>query len=240
MSEPLAERKRVLIEDLVEMVGGTAWMWTTSTGFRPGDTPMTVGFMSGGFSEKQLGIIMEASQDLDAPMPENPPMIAALEPWRHVTRSRTDLVPDEEFYEHAQWQLYREPAGTDHYLFSLFPLQDGYVSGIGIHRKPGMADFTPRERRIVHLVVSEIDWLHRADLPVSNAETTMELSPRLRVVFALLLQGWNRKQIAEHLGLTANTVAGYQKQVYRRFRVNSQPELMSRFAAGDGGDVALV
>lgn len=123
-------------------------------------------------------------------------------------------------------------------MFSLYPISGTYLSGIGIHRKPGLPDFTPRERRIIHVVAAQIDWLHRVALPGPSRHDPNELSPRLRVVFMLMLQGWNRKEIAAHLGITALTAAGYQKQVYRHFDVGSQPALLAQFVRGDGGDLA--
>ena len=38
------------------------------------------------------------------------------------------------------------------------------------------------------------------------------------------------------LEITENTVAGYQKGIYRHFQVNSHAMLMRRFQLGDGGD----
>lgn len=237
MTEPLIDRRRALMDELAQMVSAKSWIWTTSTGFGPGEVPMTVGFQYGGLDERQMGLIIEHSQDPDHEPLENAGMSTSLAAGRHVTRSRSDLVSDEVLYASPQWEMYRKPIGMDHMLFSLYPIGK-YVSGIGLHRPIGEPDFTPRERRMVHVIVSEIDWLHSVDLPEDAGDRTTALSPRLRVVFALLLQGWNRKRVAEHLGITANTVAGYQKQIYRHFDVTSHPELLARFIRGDGGDVA--
>ncbi len=54
----------------------------------------------------------------------------------------------------------------------------------------------------------------------------------------LLLQGYTRARIAEHLGLSPATVNGYVKEVFRHLGVHSQPELIARFRSGDGGDIA--
>ncbi|MEM8756856.1 MAG: helix-turn-helix transcriptional regulator, partial [Planctomycetota bacterium] len=198
-------------------------------------TPVAV--MSGGFSERQLAMIVEASQDPEHPVPENGPMIDDIVANRHITRTRSDWIDDDDLYAHPQWQLYRKPMGSDHYLFSIYRVGENYISGIGLHRPPGAPDFTPRERRLAHIVMSEIDWLHTADIPKDEVGVEVSrLTPRLRVVFSLLVRGWNRKQIASHLGLTPNTVAGYIKSIYRSFEVSSQPELISRFVSGDGGD----
>lgn len=238
MTASLVQRRRTLLSKLTELVDGDAWVWTTSTGFEPAQTPMTVGIIYGGFTEREFGTLLEASQDTDCPMPENPPMIEALASWQHVTRQRSEWVADEDFYSDPQWDLYRKAAGTDHYIWSLVPFDAKYVSGVGIHRRPGRPDFTPRDKRLVHIVTGEVQWLHRLDLDEEPVDSPIGLSPRLRVIFALLLQGWNRKRIAAHLGISATTVAGYQRQVYQHFAVAGQPELLAQFIRGDGGDLA--
>ena len=45
----------------------------------------------------------------------------------------------------------------------------------------------------------------------------------------LLLDGRDRKQIADQMGISENTVSGYAKDVYRHFDVNSHVELMRKF-----------
>ncbi len=64
----------------------------------------------------------------------------------------------------------------------------------------------------------------------------MLLYPRHRTVLILLCEGWNRKKIATHLGLSINTIHGYSKVIFKHFKVHSQAELIARFTQGDGGD----
>jgi DNA-binding CsgD family transcriptional regulator len=53
-----------------------------------------------------------------------------------------------------------------------------------------------------------------------------ELNGRLRDVLGCLLEGLSEKQIAARLRLSAWTVHGYVKQVYRRFGADSHAQLM--------------
>lgn len=76
-------------------------------------------------------------------------------------------------------------------------------------------------------------------VPEDSGEAVPELSPRLRTVFGLLLEGWTRKQMAEHLGLSVNTIAEYTKAVYRHFDVNGQKPLIRRFRVGNGYDTPI-
>ena len=56
------------------------------------------------------------------------------------------------------------------------------------------------------------------------------------MTLALLVQGYKRDQIADHLKLSLHTVNDYVKAVFKHFGARSQAELMVRFQAGDGGD----
>ena len=62
------------------------------------------------------------------------------------------------------------------------------------------------------------------------------VAPRFTERDARLLQGHGRKQIAAQLQITANTLAGCVKELYRHYDVHSHAELMRQFKYGDGGD----
>lgn len=226
-------RRRAMMQALCELVEADTWMWTVSTGFRQGDNPMTLGFITEGLSDSELSALLEYANHTDPGPIENPPMLKALEPWSHVTTRRSDLLPDEAYYKSPQFEKFIKKIGIDHYIFSLYPLEHGVLSGIGLHRRLGKPDFTPRQKLITHIIVNEVDWLHRTDLPDHVGVEAPKLSPRRREVFAYLLMGWSRKRIASELGLTPNTVAGYQKDIYKLFGVTSQSELIVQFLQGD-------
>ena len=52
----------------------------------------------------------------------------------------------------------------------------------------------------------------------------------------ILIQGSSRKEIAARLEISVHTVSGYCRELYDRFDVHSQGELIRRFSHGDGGD----
>ena len=55
-------------------------------------------------------------------------------------------------------------------------------------------------------------------------ETEEKLSPRERETLILLAKGCSLREVAEQLGVTRNTAAGYCKSVYRKLNVNSRAE----------------
>lgn len=161
---------------------------------------------------------------------------------RHVTHTRRQLVGDAEWYLSRFYLEYRHAAGLDDFMFSHYPLGDpaGTLSTLGFHRGLGVAPFGARELCLVHLVASQIDWLHREGSDVPAADHVVSLSPRLRQVMLLLLTGLSRKQIARELGLSEHTLTDYMKDLHRRFNVNSRGELLSRFISGGGAPLSAV
>jgi DNA-binding NarL/FixJ family response regulator len=56
-----------------------------------------------------------------------------------------------------------------------------------------------------------------------------ELSPRRGEVLKLLLFGMSEKRIALQVRLSRHTIHEHVKAIYKRFDVNSRPELMAKF-----------
>ena len=236
----IPSRKRLLMTRLSDLVDADAWIWSVSRDGADAGPPMPVNFLQSGFDERAVGLIMEATQDQDCPAPDTEPWMSQIVRGEHITRVRRDMIEDEPWYGSDSFRLYQQSVGIDDYLCSVFPLDEGMFSTVGFHRKVEREPFTPRERRLTHIVVSEVPWLHWAGVPQDPGERVPELTPRLRTVFGLLLEGWSRKQIADHLGLSIHTVAEYTKGVYRHFEVNGQVALISRFRVGNGGDTPVL
>jgi DNA-binding NarL/FixJ family response regulator len=96
--------------------------------------------------------------------------------------------------------------------------------------------FTQRECHIAHILLSELSWIHEQGWPEDRGASVPRLSPRLRVVLNLLLDGRTRKEMATSLSLSEYTIAQYQRAIYSHFGVNSHITLLRRFRTGDGGD----
>ena len=236
----VAARKRALMDGLGRLVGADHWIWTISRGMRSG-MPMTVGLIHSGFDDEQLAALMAGSQDLEAPPPENEMALTEFLRGEHFTRTRQQWISDERWYGSTHVQKYRQPARMDHFIFSIMPLNesgdDDLISGIGLHREFGREPFTDRDRRIAHIVTSEVPWLHYAELPGEASRQVPALTPRQRTVFGLLIEGKPRRTIATSLGISPHTVNDHVKAIYRHFDVNSRSQLMHRFMSGDGGDL---
>lgn len=230
-----AKRQR-LMAGLAELVGADGWLWTISRVDVERDTPMSVGLLHGGLTDRQVAAWAESSQEQITPLPEHRPLTELVVRGEHFTRTRAQIVPDSVWYVHPTVRAYRFDVGLDDFLYSIYPLEPGVISAIGLYRQSGREAFTARQRRLVHIVTSEVKWLHWAGLPEDRGRSVPKLSPRLRAVLVLMLEGHPRKTVASLLGISLHTVSGYVKALYKHFGVSSQAELMRRFTVGDGRD----
>ena len=229
-SDPIPGKRRRLVEGLCRLVNADVWAWGHLR-FDGQFRPAYFSYLDGGWdSEAQRAVAMSA---------EHSPQVKAIEDQlvraasvQHVTRTRGQFVDDTTWYASELYHRFRRPADLDDCLFSYYPIGDGVLSGVGLHRRLGKPPFDDRERCIVHLVIGQIDWLHRANTDIPGAEQVTALSPRERQVLLLLLGGDSRKQIALKLGISEHTVTDYIKALHRRFDVSSRGELLAKFMSG--------
>jgi DNA-binding CsgD family transcriptional regulator len=118
----------------------------------------------------------------------------------------------------------------------VYPLAGDIFSAIGFFRHTGREPFSERESRIAHIVLSEVEWLHYAELPGERGRKVPQLSPRQRVVLIMLVEAHDKDKIADVLHISPHTVKDYMKAIYKHFGVSSQLELIHRFRFGDSGD----
>lgn len=227
-------RKQALADRIAELVEADRWIWLVSR-YRESDAQMMcVSILHRGYDERELALFMESASDPTAPVIDHPQIAALCAQGQHFTRRRHELVPDDgEWRTSRHYELYRQPMGLDEYLYSIRPMPNGLLSGVGFHRNNGKPAFDDRQALLAHTVFSAADALHLMDLPDQRLSDVLELPPRVRTTFGLLIEGYPRKRIARHLGVSPNTVAEYASRVYRHFGVTGQRELMLRFRGSD-------
>ncbi len=226
-------RKQALADRVATLVDADRWIWLVSR-YRDTDAQMMcVSILHRGYDERDLALFMESASDPTAPVLDHPQIAALCREGQHFTRRRHELVPDGEWRTSRHYQLYRQPMGLDEYLYTIRPMPNGLLSGVGFHRNNGKPAFDDRQALLAHTVFSAADALHTMDLPDQRLSDVLELPPRVRTTFGLLIEGYPRKRIARHLGVSPNTVAEYASRVYRHFGVKGQRELMLRFRTSD-------
>ncbi len=237
LPEPVAVRKRVLMDELCELVDADVWFWNLVRIQEDGEFA-GIEVLHGGLDERRLTLYFESSYGGPESFPEVNALVALMQKGERFTRRRQQLIPDEAVYGNGKAAYYRKEIGMDQGFYAFQPVGDGIWSCIGMHRNWGRPPFSPRQTRLAHIVLSEVTWLHRAALPGEESEKIPKLSRRLRTVFGLLMEGHGRQQIAGHLGLSEYTVRDYMSQIYRHFGVRTQVELLRRLTVGDGADTA--
>jgi DNA-binding CsgD family transcriptional regulator len=226
----LPERKRMLLEEVAEMVDADTWMWSnvTLSETAHGDA-MTTSLIDGGYrNEKERANFYEFLSDPGASEAVHSKIIGAALRGRFMTMVRKEMISDREWLRVKK----RRPTHLEHFIVASYPLGERVVSGIGYHRRAGRPDFTGRDRTIVHVVFQQVDWLHRHGSNAPAGDTALRLSPRERQVLVYLLGGDSLKEVARKLTISENTVANYVRGIYKSFSVNSRPQLLAHFLSG--------
>ena len=225
-----AEMKRFLMGGLCDLIGADAWVWTLSIIIVPGAPQTYAGFIHGGFDERRFTRFLTAI--------EHPAMgkatsvfFRAVGKGSSVTMTRDEIDPKGLAFAEGVRQCWEE-ADIGSLIMSAHPLDSRSLSGLGMYRRFSDPPFSGREKEIAHIVLTEVPWLHATGWPEDRGANVPELFPKQRIVLNLLLDGLDRKTIAANLGISENTVAGYAKDVFRHFGVNSQPQLMRKFLPG--------
>lgn len=223
-------RKRFFMERLCQLVEADAWY----CGFCDGDSsPMPAALvpgMYGGMSEDAFSRFTQAYC--------HPEMCALIGPFFRetagagmpATKSFQKIVPNTVFEKSGAFAHWNEnnlfPA-----CLSVTPLADGTFSYILFLCRGEARYFDDRQAHVVHALVTEMEWVHERLEQQDNR--VVALSPRLRVIHEMLVQGLSRKCIARKLGLSLHTVNGYVKVTYQHFGVRSHAELIHRSFRGN-------
>jgi DNA-binding CsgD family transcriptional regulator len=231
----IADKRRLLMNGLCGLIHASSWAWCMAE-FDPEKPPSFIGFEHGGWDEERFARFIAAMNHPDMEPVTRPSSIELQEKGTHLTRTQRQMDPDM-LLEKSNAAAFWKNAGIGAIMISQRPMDGGGVSGIGVYRNLGQPHFDERDARVAHIILSEVPWLHFQAFPDPQSLEITRLYPRHRTVLNLLCEGWGRKKIAAHLGLSVNTVHGYAKIIFNHFQVHSQSELIARLTKGDGGDL---
>ncbi len=198
-------RKAFLLDGLCELIEADGWISNLSGQSIPSDPSFPTG--------RKLCFV---NTHLDR-------LVDSLEMGDPVLHSAPDA---------AQAIALSQPHAAGPLIVSSWSRGEQGVSQFVIHRSCGRPLFTAREAGLIEIVLSEISWLHDAEWAIESADDALGLPPRESIVLHLLLKGESRKGIADRLGISINTVAGYARTIYQKTGVRSQAELLRSFVNG--------
>ena len=156
-------------------------------------------------------------------------------PGRVLTRARSDVVSDADWYGSEEFNRYLKPAGVDHCLVSVCQVSEHCaIAGICMCRGLGERDFSSGEIRLLEFFHAELGRLVGRQLVSATEPSVDTLSPRLRQTLACLMEGDSEKQVAARLGLSPTTVHQYVTALYRRYGVQSRGQLLAHMLRRSG------
>lgn len=235
MSGSPDEMRTYLMNELCQIIGADCWFWGVSPFMMPGQQPAYLFQNHGGLDEQRLSRLLQAIEHPDSGAMTAPIAQAMIETNGHVTRLRQQIIPDERFLNSPALPLW-DAADVGPIILSLRPVKEFGTTIIALYRASSALLFSPREARIAHIVLTEVRWLHEEGMPHTAARPITALPPRCRLILLQLLAGRSRNEIAADLSISLHTVNDYLKQIFRRFGVQSQVQLIARLRNGDGND----
>ncbi len=225
--------KRVLLEGLVDTAGVDAGVYLEFA--IEGDDAATIVptlLLDHGYAESQRPFLrkyLETRGDGD-------PIVGPLfERMRgnggYVVARREDVIEDDEWYASTIYKQHLRDWKVDLAMLAMLRLRNpDWLIGLGLHHRHGSPALAESRRDLIEAFFRHADWLFHERMP--NGYTLgQKLPPRLRRVVFRQLNGESAGEIAYNLALSAHTVRGYIKQIYRVFNVSSQTELMALHAA---------
>ncbi|RYD30585.1 MAG: LuxR family transcriptional regulator [Verrucomicrobiaceae bacterium] len=229
------EQRLHVMRGLSTLVQADAWVWGLAPLLRPGEQPVYLFRHTNGFDEARMTRFLKALEHPDTGAMTAPLAEAMIAAQGRVTRELGRIVSAER-YQASPARAFWEAADIGPLVLSVGPVPETGASIVGFYRRLGAPAFSPREARMMHIMLTEMPWLHEVDMPHAAARNVPRLSPRQRIIINQLVSGYSRKSIASELGVTENTIHGHARDIYRHFDVHSQAELVARFTRGDGKD----
>ena len=223
-----AEKKRTLVEAIASLTGSDAWVWTLTQHSGADDHWKLAGILHGGLSAERFVALNTAAEHPDTAKAAGHFHAAALATRHHTTMDESEIDPERHAFKGELGRLWAA-TGLGPTILSGRYLDDTSLSIAAFYRNVDREPFSAREKQIIHLILSEIPWLHLTGWPKDRGSRALNLTPRQRTVLNLLLEGLGKKQIANHLDLSPHTIKDYIRIIYRHYGVGSQAELMNQY-----------
>ncbi|MCB1061527.1 MAG: hypothetical protein KDN20_01240 [Verrucomicrobiae bacterium] len=226
------EKKRILMDGLCKLVSADYWIWGLVSDYDPDKSPIHTSIITGGFKEEQVPKLILALDNRELEDAMRPLGRELKEKGVQVTRLREEYDSDDVFRHERVHRLWKE-ADIGAPLVCYRPVANNCLSGIGIYRRFDRPDFSRREARIAHIILTEVSWLHEQGWPWESALQVPQLPHRCQMALNLLLEGLSRKQIADQMDISIHTANEYVKHIYGFYEVHSHAELLNRFRKGN-------
>ena len=141
--------------------------------------------------------------------------------------SGTDFVSALEWKNRAIYQEAYRHLEAEHQLLAQIAFSPVHSATMTVNSG---REFTEQQRAMVEILAQHLVLASRKhSIPVEARLKMFNLSPRLRSATGFLTRGIPRKEIADRMDISIHTLNDYVKEIYTRFEVHSQSELINRF-----------
>ena len=227
----LPGKRRFLMQGLSRLIGAQIWFWLHLR-YDPhsGRPPAAFMFIDGGWeNDAQRTTVANGGNSTAA---ESLEIIMGRDCGIHRTRRMKSYIGNDCWNASEYVQHYLRPVNIGDWVNSIYPMGDFCYSSINFMRRADQPDFSPRDVCIAHIILGDIDWLHREGTDIPAREHVRKLSHRQRQVLLHLMSGDGTKQIARKLSMSPFTVNDHLKTIYHRFGVSGRGELLAQFLSG--------
>jgi DNA-binding CsgD family transcriptional regulator len=150
-------------------------------------------------------------------------------PSQAIPRLRQQLMAE------PAWQgvddLWQSAGFADYLVSAAFHPSSDHDSLVVLARSERSRPFTPHDRRVAEIMVTNIPWVHASECLPPRVGAG-RLTPRMLETLDHLRAGLNTRRIANAMGISQHTAGDYVKSIYRYFGVSNRAELFARLADG--------
>ena len=231
-------QKRFLMRRLKALTDADGWLWWFTHCIHATGNPISLGVIHEGLDSNQFGEWIEAIQYANPISSEH--VSFAAEQKRGMSKARTheQLMSDTDWYANDTANDYCLKRGIDDFVYNLYPIKGSNIcSAVGLFRNVGREKFSARNRRVAHIILSNVEWLHLAGLPEIDIEKVPSLTSTQQIVLMHLLDGKRRAEISELMHIKETTVKSHTQAVLRHYDVRDQVGLLAKFRSGNGMDI---
>ena len=228
MDISVTERRRYFFDHFMKILGATRYIWYESE-FDPTmvEGPKAFNVLTNLSPELQQ-LFFEAANDPNLTDPYMVPSVT-----HHITNNassyiRQEFLKDEDWYDSPYTRKYYQVANMDHPMSYTVSQGGNQHCGIMIFRSWQADPFTLEERDFMNNIFSSLPWLFLQKKNI-NKSYFAELTPHQHKILLLLIDGYGKKELAEHLNISENTANDHIKKIYKMFQVKSYGELMKFF-----------
>tara|TARA_R110002073_G_scaffold333393_2_gene520884 strand:- start:4605 stop:5378 length:774 start_codon:yes stop_codon:yes gene_type:complete len=223
-------RRQRLLEKLGELLSASAGLWAWGKGRPDTDWPTTIASLQFGLNRSQLALFQQFSLSDKSRQEFQRPLMTHFNQHDGILCAvRSDLV-DEAHWNAANW-IYNtvHSIGMNSWLHSVrYDCKDTW-SSVVLFRDIGVSEFGDREKSVMRRALAGIQWLWAPRVTAETVTPSGHLTGRQRTVMWMLLSGLPRKQIAQQLSITEDTVGNHVKAIFSYFQVESSMELAALF-----------